>query len=147
MKRLTHHLFPTEHQGHHYSLVLLALRLLFGGLLLAHGLDKWIHFYELEAIFPDPLGVGSRFSLMLCIFAEVICSCFVILGLLTRVMLIPIVLSMLVALLAVHHGQPFMARELPFLHLMLFLLLMITGPGRYSCDFFIGTHRLRRIEE
>ncbi len=150
MARFTHFLFPVQPRELWPSWLLLALRLLFGVLLLRHGIEKWIHFEELEINFPDPLGVGSRFSLMLCLFAEAICSCFVIVGLFTRLMLIPIVLNMLIALLVIHHGEPFAARELSLLYLLAFVVLMIFGPGRFSCDAWIGRQlspRLKRYNE
>ncbi len=147
MYHLTRFLFPVQPHERWASWLLLLLRLLFGGLLLAHGIDKWIRFEELELHFPDPLAVGSRFSLMLCIFAEVFCAGFVILGLLTRLMLIPIVIALLVALFAIHHGQPFFSRELPFIFLSLFLLLMLFGPGRYSFDAWIGRHTAPRLQD
>uniref|UniRef100_UPI004055CA62 DoxX family protein n=1 Tax=Alistipes sp. TaxID=1872444 RepID=UPI004055CA62 len=145
MAHITRFFFPVEPHERNISLLLLALRLLMGGLLLAHGLDKWLHFSILEPTFPDPLAVGSRFSLMLCIFAEVFCAALVIVGFLTRLALIPIVLNMLIALLVIHHGTPFMARELPFIYLVIFLILMIMGPGCYSIDAAIGRHTSRRI--
>lgn len=145
MTFVTRFLFPTAPCEGGCALLLLALRLLTGGLLLAHGLDKWLHFSALEGSFPDPIGVGSRFSLMLCIFAEVFCSALLLLGLFTRLALIPIVINMAVALLVIHHGTHFMARELPFIFLILFLILMLTGPGRYSVDALIGRHLADRV--
>lgn len=138
MSRLTRFLFPVRPHEAWASWLLLLMRLFFGILLLIHGLDKWIHFEQLEINFPDPLGVGSRLSLMLALFAEVFCACFVILGVLTRLMLIPIVISMFVAFFVVHQGQSFAARELSFIFMIAFLLLMIFGPGRYSFDSWIG---------
>ncbi len=147
MYHLTRFIFPVQPHERWASWLLLLLRLLFGGLLLAHGIGKWIHFEELELQFPDPLAVGSRFSLMLCIFAEVFCAGFVILGLLTRPMLIPIVIAMLIALLVIHHGQPFSSRELSFIFLSIFLLLMLFGPGRFSFDAWIGRHLSPRLRD
>ena len=55
-------LFPMKPDGTAISLLLLALRLLFGGLLLSHGIQKWTNFESMSAAFPDPLGVGFGFS-------------------------------------------------------------------------------------
>ena len=46
-----------------FSWFLLALRLLFGGLLLMHGIMKIIDFDVLSVSFPDPIGIGSTYSL------------------------------------------------------------------------------------
>lgn len=63
-------LFPMKPDGTAISLLLLALRLLFGGLLLSHGIQKWTNFESMSAAFPDPLGVGHSVSLGLAIFGE-----------------------------------------------------------------------------
>ena len=80
-----------------FSWFLLALRLLFGGLLLMHGIMKIIDFDVLSVSFPDPLGIGSTYSLALAIFAEAACSCAFILGLLFRLSLLPMITTMAVA--------------------------------------------------
>lgn len=67
-------LFPSKPDGITISLLLLALRILFGGLLLSHGIQKWNNYAEMSAVFPDPLGVGSNVSLGLAIFGELACS-------------------------------------------------------------------------
>lgn len=67
-------LFPAKPVGNAFSLFLLALRILFGVLLLSHGIQKWTNFSAMSESFPDPLGVGSTLSLGLAVFAEVFCS-------------------------------------------------------------------------
>mgnify|MGYP000733314331 CR=1 FL=1 len=67
-------LFPVRPEGAKTSLLLLAARVIFGVLLMSHGLQKWAGFAQMADVFPDPLGVGSRFSLMLAIFGELVCS-------------------------------------------------------------------------
>lgn len=47
--------------------------------------------------------------------------------------------GMLVAFMMVGAGQPFSERELPFIYLILFLLMFLAGPGKYSLDYWIGT--------
>ena len=64
-------LFPAKPVGNAFSLFLLALRILFGVLLLSHGIQKWTNFSAMSESFPDPLGVGSTLSLGLAVFAEV----------------------------------------------------------------------------
>ncbi len=150
MKQITQLIFPIQSYESHYSVLLLLLRLLFGGLLLVHGIDKWIHFDTLQFAYPDPLGVGSRFSLMLTIFVEVFCAGFVVLGLLMRPMTIPVMVTMAVAWLVVHHGQAFSYKELSFLFFVGFTLLFFAGPGRFSFDFAIGSliryHEMPKME-
>ena len=73
------------------ALGLLLLRLGAGGLLLyGHGWAKLMHYSQRAAHFPDPLGIGSPRSLMLVIFAEVLCSVMVMLGFATRFACVPL---------------------------------------------------------
>lgn len=84
--------FPMKPDGTAISLLLLALRLLFGGLLLSHGMQKWTNFDSMSASFPDPLGVGHSISLGLAIFGELACSIGFIFGALYRLAMIPMIL-------------------------------------------------------
>jgi putative oxidoreductase len=68
------------------------------------------------------------------IFAEVFCSVFVILGFLTRVALVPLIITLGVALVLYHKGQGLINTELAWLYITAFLALILTGPGRISVD-------------
>lgn len=63
-------LFPSKPDSTAMSLLLLALRILFGILLMSHGVQKWANFDAMSESFPDPLGVGSQMSLILAILAN-----------------------------------------------------------------------------
>ncbi len=67
-------LFPSKPDATGFSLFILGFRILFGVLMITHGMQKWDNFDAMSSAFPDPLGVGSTISLSLAIFAEVICS-------------------------------------------------------------------------
>lgn len=131
-------LFPTTRYTARGSLFLLALRMLFGTLLLWHGIAKLGDFAALSEIFPDPLGLGSRISLLLAIFAEVFCSIGFIVGAFYRLALIPMIFTMCVALFVVHGNDPFAVKELPAVYLAVFVLMYIAGPGGYALDRLIA---------
>ena len=63
----------------------------------------------------------------------------VIFGAFYRLALIPMIFSMCVAFLLVHRGQPFVAKELAFIYLVIFVVLFVMGAGRYSLDNVIAT--------
>lgn len=130
-------LFPSEQNTTTVSWLLLAARLLFGILLLSHGIQKFNGFNQMSSIFPDPLGVGSKISLSLAIFAELICSIGFILGLLYRLAMLPMIFTMLVAFFVIHGQDPFAVKELAFIYLVVFILMYIAGPGKYSIDSFL----------
>lgn len=120
------------------SWLLLAVRIIFGGLLMSHGIAKWQNFDALSAAFPDPLGVGGGVSLALAIFGEVVCSVGFIAGLFYRLALIPMIFTMCVAFFAVHGGDPFAARELALAYLSVYVLMYAAGPGLYAADTLIA---------
>jgi putative oxidoreductase len=121
-----------------FNFATLATRLTFGFIIFwHHGVAKLKNFSALQYTFPNPIHLGSRVSLCLVIFAEVFCSVLVVLGFLTRLALIPLVITLGVALAIVHRGQGIMNAELAWLYFAVFFSLLLTGPGRISVDGLI----------
>jgi len=125
-----------EEQGSWTSLGLLFLRVTAGGMMLfGHGWAKLTGFSELAANFPDPLGLGSTtVSLGLAVFAEAFCAAAVVVGVATRWVSIPLVITMLVAAFVVHSDDPWAKKELALVYAAPFLTLVFTGPGKFSFD-------------
>lgn len=120
----------------HKDLGLLLLRLSFGlTMLIAHGIPK-IGRYPGD-MFPDPLGFGSNVSWALAVFAEVICAALLALGLWTRFSLMPLIVTMVVAVFIVHGADPFQKKELGLMYLFAYISLFFTGPGKHSVDYKI----------
>ena len=122
---------------------LLLLRLCIGFLmLLGHGSDKLINFSVYVQNFPDPLGLGSTFALIMVIFAEFFCSLAIVFGLYTRLAVIPPAIIMLFGVFVIHANDPWPEKELALLYLIPYLTILITGPGRYSLDRKMFSSRL-----
>jgi putative oxidoreductase len=83
------------------------------------------------------MGMGPVFSLALTVFAEVLCSILILLGLGTRVAVIPLIVTMLVAVFYIHSQDPFVKQEMGLHYLLVYAALLISGSGRYSADFLI----------
>lgn len=130
-------IFPRQSYPKSFSLFLLAMRILFGGLLMMHGIQKLSDYTALSAVFPDPMGIGSPWSLSLAVFGELFCSAAFIAGFLYRLSMLPMLATMAVAFFAVHGGN-IAEGELAFIYLAVFLLMYIAGPGRYSIDHLIA---------
>lgn len=119
------------------SLALLVLRLSFGvAMFKCHGLDKLNHFSTMASGFLDPLGIGSKLSFSLVVFAEVVGALFVAIGLLTRFAALTLVIDMGVAFFMVHKlaltGTH--SGELALVYLAAFVAILFAGPGKFSAD-------------
>ncbi|MCB0408439.1 MAG: DoxX family protein [Bdellovibrionales bacterium] len=127
------------------DLGLLILRVFFGGtMLFAHGWMKLSNYSMFVSQFPDPIGFGPDVALSLAIFAEVFCAGAVVLGLLTRLATIPLMITMAVASFVIHINDPFQKQELSLVFLVAFLVIFISGSGKYSLQHVLGlttTHR------
>lgn len=138
MESVLSFLFPFKLYPRSVSLMLLVLRVLFGVLLMWHGMTKIANVATMAENFPNPLGLGHRLSFYMVVFAEVICSAAVIMGAFYRLALVPIIVAMAVALFVVHHGQAFAAKEMALIYLVVFVLLFCVGAGAYSLDNIIA---------
>ncbi len=148
MKKLLH-ILQLNFLPHSADAGLLVLRLWLGlSLLLLHGKAKLLGFAEMSHNFPDPLGVGSTASLALAMFAELVCSGLVVLGLVTRFAALSAAFTMGVAFFLVHKASLEMgphSGELAFIYLAGFVTLIIAGPGCLSADACL--HRARAAEK
>ena len=139
-------LFPQYFRGKGVSFLILFVRLFFGALFFMHGLDKMTSFNVLSQTYPSVLGLGSYTTLMITIFCEFACSLFLMAGLVTRIVLIPMMASMAVAFFDVHDGM-MPDGELSLIYMVVFLILFMTGPGRYSVDAIIDRKVQKDKEE
>lgn len=131
-------LFPQYCRERLISLLILAVRVFFGVMFFTHGLQKMMNFSVLSDSFPSVLGLGSYTTLMVSIFCEFCCSLFLIVGLLHRLVLIPMIVTMAVAFFDIHDAM-MPEGELALIYLIVFIILFFTGPGRYSFDYLIDT--------
>lgn len=122
-----------------FNLGLLLLRLTAGlTMLFGHGLSKLERFPELSQRFADPLGIGSFASLTLALGAEVVAAFFLAVGLFTRFASIPLLFTMLMAFFVIHGDDPFSTQEKALLFGSSYLILLITGPGKFSLDTLVS---------
>lgn len=120
------------------DLSLLLLRLVVGSFMLSHGVGKFSALFGSDPIqFPDPIGVGATASLTLAVFSEVFCSLFLIFGIGTRLSALPLLITMLVAAFIVHSSDGFGKQELPLFYSTIYVVLTLTGAGKFSMDNWI----------
>lgn len=127
-------IFSTSFKPSLLQFWLLLLRVSVSGFMLTHGFPKLLKVVNGDLQFGDPYGIGAEISLFLAAFAEGICSIFVLLGLGTRLAVIPLIFTMVTIVFVVHINDPFGRQELPLLYLLIYITLLITGAGKYSID-------------
>lgn len=117
---------------------LLVLRVSYGAFMLfGHGLGKLRGYGDMVDKFADPFGLGMKASLILAIFAEFGCSILLMIGLLTRLACIPLAVTMSVALFMIHGNDDWNTKERAAMYLAIYVVLLLTGPGKYSLDHLI----------
>lgn len=135
--------FDTKHSTA-TDIALLILRLSIGVWMLSKGLPKVGMLVSDEINLPAVLGMSSQLSLGLTLFAQVICSVLLLVGFATRFAAIVLGMNMLVAVVVAHGNDPFVKSE-PALHfLLVYVVLLLTGGGKFSIDFLINgrTHHI-----
>ncbi len=120
----------------------LVLRVTLGLLMLNHGYPKLMNLISGEEIkFADPILIGMSASLALAVFAEFFCSILIVLGLWTRLALIPLMVTMIIVVSIIHVNDPIAKKELALLYLLPYIALFLLGSGRFSMDAFLNKNR------
>lgn len=107
-------------------------------LLYGHGFEKLGVIFSGQPIqFFDAIGIGADLSFYLAAFAEGICAILLIIGLFTR----PAAIILTINFLVIVYFHAFVAKdgfpilETRFLYLLVFVVPILTGPGRISLDY------------
>ena len=119
------------------NLAALMLRFILGGLFIYSGWVKIKGYDTFLQMFTDIIGIGTKLSFNLLIFSEFFCGILVVLGLFTRLAVLPILFSMCIAYFIAHANDPFFKKELAFTFLVLCLPVFVMGSGKYSLDRLI----------
>ena len=116
------------------SIAILILRIGFAGFLLTHGYGKMQSLLDGDHDFPDPLHVSPIVSQIMAVFSEFFCSLLLMVGLLSRPVAAILVVCMAVIAFVVHGPDPLGDKEHALLFLIAFVVILLTGPGKYSLD-------------
>ncbi len=131
------------------DLGLLLIRLIIGILMACYGYQKLIHFDEMAASDfwakdINFLGFTGKVPLALTVFAEFFCSLLLLVGLFTRLSLIPLLICMayifgvVAKMEVVHSGDNGVEINNAFVYFVIYLALFLTGPGKYSIDHMMA---------
>ncbi|MEI8124253.1 MAG: DoxX family protein [Parachlamydiaceae bacterium] len=128
---------------------LLAVRLFWGWEFIKTGVGKFTDIHVIATYFDS---IGLPFPLMNAYAAasiEVVGGACLLVGLASRLISLPLMGTMIVALLTAHHEATFaifddpvtFVNQLPFTFLMAALIVFVFGPGRFSVDHVIGDRK------
>jgi putative oxidoreductase len=131
-------LYSTKFTPLAINIALLIFRIGVGVLTIPHGYAKLQAFPQKKDTFMNFLGLGSEVSLALAIFAELICSVLIIVGLFTRFAALSLFITFCVIVFKAHYLDFFGKGELGSLYLICYTFLLLVGPGKFSVDKAIG---------
>lgn len=141
MKRI----FQIENGSRNIHLALLVGRVALGAMMLTHGLPKMLSLFSGEPVqFASVFGMSAELSLILAVFAEVICALLIIFGLGTRLAVLPLIITMAVAVFIIHAADPFGKQEMGLLYLLGYVMLLFGGSGKYSLDYVLQRKQIKR---
>jgi putative oxidoreductase len=103
-------------------------------LLWVHGLPKLLNYTAQLQNIEDPFQLGANVTLILAIFAEVLCPLLIIAGVFVRLACLPILCVLLIALLIVHPQWSIEEGQFGWLLLIVFTSTFIAGPGRLALN-------------
>ncbi len=104
-------------------------------MIVAHGWGKMMMLFADGPIqFADPIGVGQTTSLVLAVLGEVVCPFLMLIGLRTRWVAIPAIITMAVAAFIIHGSDPFAKKEMALIYLFGFIGIFLVGSGKFSLD-------------
>jgi putative oxidoreductase len=123
-------------------LALLAGRLAVGLLFVSTGWGK-VHNIPKVTMFFEHLGIPAPgFNAVLVGWSELLCGSALVVGLLTRLATVPLIVSMIIAILTAKladiHGLFDLVGADEFTYLVVLVMLAILGPGRVAIDHVIA---------
>jgi putative oxidoreductase len=128
------------------DIALLVARSGIAALMLTHGIPKMMMLLSGTPVqFPSVMGLSAELSLGLTVFTEVFCSLFLLAGFATRLATIPLIITMLVAVFYIHATDPFAKQELAIMYLLSYVVLFVTGSGRYSIDYLLHRKSVKPV--
>jgi putative oxidoreductase len=132
------------------SILLLAIRLLYGSQFFMTGKGKLMNLEGTTAFFTELNIPAPAFHAVLVGSIEMVGGALLVLGLGTRFVSIPLSISMVVAYLTAHREDAFKSvddftSQTPYQFLLACLLLMAFGPGRVALDRWLQRTFVKRF--
>jgi putative oxidoreductase len=86
---------------------------------------------------PNPLHLPEGLNQLVATFSDTVVPFLVMVGIATRVVVLPVIGVTAVGYFVVHRKDPVQVRDVPYMYTLSFLLLLLVGPGKYSVDHYL----------
>ena len=119
---------------------LLAFRVLLAiELFRVHGMKKFRVENGQKEHVPNPLHLPEKLNGLVATFSDTIIPFFIILGLGTRLAVLPTIGVTAIGYFVVHKNDSLEVRDVPYMYTLSLLLLLALGAGTYSLDNYLLT--------
>ncbi|KAF2338410.1 DoxX family protein [Flavobacterium tistrianum] len=119
---------------------LLAFRVLLAvELFRVHGMKKFRVENGQKEHVPNPLHLPEKLNGLVATFSDTIIPFFIILGLGTRLAVLPTIGVTAIGYFVVHRNDSLEVRDVPYMYTLSLLLLLALGAGMYSLDYYLVT--------
>ncbi|HEX8016664.1 MAG TPA: DoxX family protein [Flavobacterium sp.] len=117
---------------------LLAFRVLLAvELFRVHGMKKFRTENGQKEQVPNPLHLPEKLNGLVAAFSDTVVPIFIILGLGTRLAVLPTIGVTAVGYFVVHRKDSPEVRDVPYMYTLSLLLILALGAGKYSLDYYL----------
>lgn len=142
MRRLFQFIMAVPNSAIVFNISMLLFRVILSlELMVVHGFKKIGINVAVPEQVPNPLHLPEALNNIFAVSANLFFPVFVILGLFTRIAIIPILAVTLTGYFVLHWNDALLIKDTPFMYSLSYLLILALGPGKYSVDYFIVNKR------
>ena len=102
-----------------------------------HGMKKFRVENGQKEHVPNPLHLPEKLNGLVATFSDTVIPFFIILGLGTRLAVLPTIGVTAVGYFVVHRNDSLEVRDVPYMYTLSLLLLLALGAGTYSLDYYL----------
>ncbi len=106
-------------------------------MIFVHGFKKLGFGVEGTEKVPNPLHLPEVFNYAFAVAANIFFPFLVMVGLCTRLATLPTLAVTLTGYFVLHRNDTALVKDTPFIYSIIFLFILLTGPGKYSIDNYI----------
>ncbi|BDU26222.1 MULTISPECIES: DoxX family protein [unclassified Flavobacterium] len=102
-----------------------------------HGMKKFRVENGQKEHVPNPLHLPEKLNGLVATFSDTVVPFFIMLGLGTRLAILPTIGVTAVGYFVVHQKDSLEVRDIPYMYTLSLLLILALGAGKYSLDYYL----------